>query len=113
MNRQAPSPTDRPWLAHYPPDVPAEIDTSTIRSLVEMFDDSFRRFRDRTAVIFMDKELSYGAIDDASRALAAFLQSTGMARGSRVAVMMPNVPQYPVATVAILRAGFVVERQSA
>jgi long-chain acyl-CoA synthetase len=88
--------------------VPAEIDTTKIGSLAEMLDDSFRRFHDRTAVIFMGKRLSYGAIDDASRALGAFLQSTGMARGARVAIMMPNVPQYPVAIAAILRAGFVV-----
>jgi long-chain acyl-CoA synthetase len=108
MNRPAPSLTDRPWLQHYPPGVPAEIDTSAIPSLVAMLEDSFRQFRGRTAVIFMDKTLSYGAIDEASRALGAFLQSTGMARGSRVAVMMPNVPQYPIATAAILRAGFVV-----
>jgi long-chain acyl-CoA synthetase len=108
MSSPAPSQTDRPWLQHYPPGVPAEIDTAKIHSLVTMLDDSFRRFRDRTAVIFMGKKLSYGAIDDASRAFSAFLQSTGMARGARVAVMMPNVPQYPIATAAILRAGFVV-----
>jgi long-chain acyl-CoA synthetase len=106
MNR--PPLTDRPWLAHYPPGVPAEIDASKITSLVAMLDDSFRRFRDRPAVIFMGKELSYGAIDDASRAFAAYLQSTGMPRGARIAVMMPNVPQYPVAIAATLRAGFVV-----
>ena len=108
MTHLAPSPTDRRWLRHYPPGVPAEIDTSKITSLAAMLEDSFRRFRDRPAVIFMDKTLSYGAIDEASRALGAYLQSTGMARGSRVAIMMPNVPQYPVATAAILRAGFVV-----
>jgi long-chain acyl-CoA synthetase len=106
MNR--PPLTDRPWLKNYPPGVPAEIDTSKITSRVEMLDDAFRRFRERPAVIFMGKELSYGAIDEASRAFAAFLQSTGMTRGARVAVMMPNVPQYPVAIAAILRAGFVV-----
>jgi long-chain acyl-CoA synthetase len=106
MNR--PPLTDRPWLKHYPPGVPAEIDSSKITSLVEMLDDSFVRFRDRPAVIFMDKELTYGTIDQASRAFAAFLQSTGMPRGARVAIMMPNVPQYPIAIAAILRAGFVV-----
>ena len=108
MSSPPPSLNDRPWLQHYPPGVPAEIDTSTIPSLVAMLDDSFHRFRDRTAVIFMGKMLRYSTIDEASRALGAFLQSPGMPRGSRVAVMMPNVPQYPVATAAILRAGFVV-----
>jgi long-chain acyl-CoA synthetase len=102
------SPPLKPWLKHYPPGVPAEIDPSKIPSVVAMLEDSFHRFRDRTAVIFMDKTLSYGEVDDASRAFGAFLQSTGMPRGARVAVMMPNVPQYPVTTAAILRAGFVV-----
>jgi long-chain acyl-CoA synthetase len=106
MNR--PPLIDRPWLAHYPPGVPAEIDASKITSVAAMLDDSFARFRDRPAVIFMDKVLSYGEVDDAGRAFAAFLQSTGMPRGARIAVMLPNVPQYPVAIAAILRAGFVV-----
>jgi long-chain acyl-CoA synthetase len=106
MNRATPG--DRPWLAQYPPDVPADIDLTRITSLTAMLDDCFARFRERPAVIFMDKVLSYGDLDEASRALAAFLQSTGMERGARVAIMMPNVPQYPVAIAAILRAGFVV-----
>jgi long-chain acyl-CoA synthetase len=108
MNRPLPPPADRPWLSHYPPGVPAEIDTTAIPSLNAMLDDSFRRYRERPAMIFMDTVLSYGDLDEASRAFAAYLQSTGMARGARVAVMMPNVPQYPVAIAAILRAGYVV-----
>jgi long-chain acyl-CoA synthetase len=108
MNRPSPSSIERPWLAHYPPGVPAEIDPTAITSLVAMLEESFRKFSDRTAVIFLDRKLSYGAIDDASRAFGAYLQSLGLARGARVAIMMPNVPQYPVAIAAVLRAGFVV-----
>jgi long-chain acyl-CoA synthetase len=108
MSLAAQSPTNRPWLAHYPPGVPAEIDSSAIPSLVAVLEQSFRQFRDRPACIFMDKVLSYGEIDQASRAFGAFLQSTGLARGARVAIMMPNVPQYPIAIAAILRAGFAV-----
>jgi len=99
---------ERPWLRNYPPGVPADIDTSTVPSLVAMLDDSFRTYRDNPAFVFMDKTLSYGEVDDASRALGAFLQSKGLKRGARVAIMMPNVLQYPVAIAAILRAGFTV-----
>jgi long-chain acyl-CoA synthetase len=99
---------DRIWLAHYPPGVPAEIDAGAIPSLAALFDDSFGRFRDRTACIFMGVQFSFGDIEDASRALGAYLQSMGFARGSRVALMMPNTPQYVVALCAVLRAGFVV-----
>ncbi len=99
---------DRIWLEHYPPGVPAEIDTGAIPSLAALLDDSFSSFRDRTACIFMGKALSFGEIDTASRALGAYLQSRGLARGARVALMMPNVPQYPVAIAAVLRAGFTV-----
>jgi long-chain acyl-CoA synthetase len=108
MNRPSPSSTERPWLAHYPPGVPAEIDPTAIPSLMAMLEESFRKFRDRTAVIFLDRKLSYAAIDDASRAFGAYLQGLELPRGARVAIMMPNVPQYPVAIAAILRAGFTV-----
>jgi long-chain acyl-CoA synthetase len=108
MSRPAALLTDRPWLAHYPPGVPPEIDPAAIPSLVAMLEQSFHQYRDRPACIFMDKVLSYGDVDDASRALGAFLQRKGLARGARVAIMMPNVPQYPIAIAAVLRAGFVV-----
>jgi long-chain acyl-CoA synthetase len=99
---------DRIWLRHYPPGVPAEIDAGAIPSVTAMLEDSFARFRNRTACIFMDKAVSYGTLDNLSRALGAYLQSLGLTRGARVAIMMPNVPQYPVAIAAILRAGFTV-----
>jgi long-chain acyl-CoA synthetase len=99
---------DRIWLAHYPPGVPAEIDPSRYPSLVDLLSESFAKFRDRKAFVFMDKALTFGEIDEASRALGAYLQSRGLERGARVAIMMPNVLQYPIAIAAILRAGYTV-----
>ena len=100
--------TNRPWLAAYPPGVPAEIDAAQYRSLVQLMEESFRKYADRTAYSFMGKDVTYGQTDSLSRALAAYFQSLGLVRGDRVAIMMPNVPQYPVAVAAILRAGLVV-----
>ena len=96
------------WLKQYPAGVPAEVKTDVYPSLVALLDESFRTYRDRAAFKFMGASFSFAAIDDASRALAAWLQSTGLQRGDRVAIMMPNVPQYPVAVAAVLRAGLVV-----
>ena len=98
----------RPWLRHYPPGVAAEIDASKYSSLVAMFEESFAAYRERPAFVCMDKVLTFGQLDEASRAFAAWLQSKGLKRGDRVAVMMPNVLQCPVAVCAILRAGFTV-----
>jgi len=99
---------DRPWLAQYPAGVPADVKTDAYASLVELMEESFRKYRDLPAYRFMGKKLTFGQVDDLSRALAAWLQAQGLARGDRVAIMMPNVPQYPVAVAAILRAGYVV-----
>ena len=96
------------WLKQYPAGVPAEVKTDVYPSLVAMMDESLRTHRDQAAYKFMGASFSFGAIDEASRALAAWLQSTGLQRGDRVALMMPNVPQYPVAVAAVLRAGLVV-----
>jgi long-chain acyl-CoA synthetase len=99
---------DRPWLSAYPPGVPADIDASVYPSLVGLMEESFAKYQDRTAYSFMGKDVSFGQTDRLSQQLAAYLQGLGLARGDRVAIMMPNVPQYPVAVAAILRAGFVV-----
>ncbi len=99
---------DKIWLKQYPAGVPAEIDVNQYASLVGLLDDSFRRYADRLAFKFMGKSITFGQVDQASIAFAAWLQAQGLARGDRVAVMMPNVPQYPVAIAAILRAGLVV-----
>ena len=100
--------TDRIWLQSYPPGVPAEIDPSVYRSLVELMEESFRKYADRVAYSFMGKDITYAQVDSLSQALAAYFQSLGLVKGDRVAIMMPNVPQYPVAVAAILRAGLIV-----
>ena len=100
--------SDRPWLGAYPAGVPADIDPSQYPSLVALMQEAFDRYADRVAYSFMGKELTYGQVDRQSRAFAAYLQGLGLVRGDRVALMMPNVPQYPVAVAAVLRAGFVV-----
>jgi long-chain acyl-CoA synthetase len=99
---------DRPWLGAYPPGVPADIDATVYPSLVALMEESFRKYADRTAYSFMGKDVSFGQTDRLSRQFGAYLQGLGLARGDRVAIMMPNVPQYPVAVAAILRAGFVI-----
>ena len=96
------------WLKQYPAGVPAEIDVGQYPSLVALLDDSFRRYAERVAYKFIGKSISFSQVDQASIAFAAWLQSQGLVKGDRVAVMMPNVPQYPVAIAAILRAGLVV-----
>ena len=98
----------RSWLSSYPPGVPADIDPDQYRSLVDLMEASFKQYAERTAFSFMGHDLSYADLDQHSRAMAAYLQSLGLAKGDRVAIMMPNVPQYPMAVAAILRAGFVV-----
>ena len=99
---------DRIWLKHYPAGVPTEIDPSQYASLVALLEESFAKYRDRKAFICMDKAITYGELDAMSRDFAAYLQGTGLKFGDRVAVMMPNVLQYPVTTAGILRAGMTV-----
>ena len=98
--------TERIWLTSYPQGVPADIDPGQYPSMVAMMEESFKKFADRSAYSFMGKEQTYGQIDSQSQAFAIYLQSLGLARGDRVAVMMPNVLQYPIAVSAILRAGY-------
>ena len=99
---------EKTWLKQYPAGVPATIDVDQYPSLVALLDDSFLQYADRCAYRFMGKGITFAQVDEASRALAAYLQAQGFEKGDRVAVMMPNVPQYPVAVAAILRAGLVV-----
>ena len=100
--------TERPWLSSYPQGVPADIDASHYPSLVALMEESFTRYADRTAYSFMGKDVSYAETDKQSRAFAAYLQGLGLVKGDRVAAMMPNCPQYPVAVAAILRAGLIL-----
>jgi len=102
------SQSERLWLGSYPEGVPADIDPDQYSSLVALMEESFARYAERTAYSFMGKAFSYRQTDEESLAMAAYLQSLWLAKGDRVAVMMPNVPQYPVAVAAILRAGLVV-----
>jgi long-chain acyl-CoA synthetase len=100
--------TERIWLKSYPQGVPADLDTAQYPSLVALIEESFNKYAGRTAYSFMGRDVTYGQTDSLSRAFAVYLQSLGLTKGDRVAIMMPNVPQYPVAVAAILRAGFVV-----
>ncbi len=99
---------ERIWLKSYPQGVPADLDTAQYSSLVALMEESFTKYASRPAYNFMGKSVSYGQTDRLSQAFAAYLQGLGLVKGDRVAVMMPNVPQYPVAVAAILRAGLVV-----
>ncbi len=99
---------EKTWLKQYPAGVPATIDVEQYSSLVALLDESFKKYGARTAYRFMGKAITFAQVDDASRALGAYLQAQGLQKGDRVAIMMPNVPQYPVAVAAILRAGGVV-----
>src|SRR6478752_10483853 len=99
---------ERIWLKNYPPGVPAEIDPSRYASLPALFAESFQKYPNNVAFIGMDKGITFAEIDELSRAFGAFLQDAGLKPGARVAVMMPNMLSYPIALVAILRAGFTV-----
>ncbi|MEC5218270.1 long-chain acyl-CoA synthetase [Actimicrobium sp. GrIS 1.19] len=99
---------DKYWLKSYPKNVPAEIDYTQYRSLVHLLEEAFRKYAARNAYVCMDKFLTYGEVDALSVKLGAWLQSKGLKKGARVAIMMPNVLQYPVAIAAVLRAGYTV-----
>ena len=96
------------WLKSYPPDTPAEIAPLAHASVANLMDQAFARYADRLAFSCMGKSLTYAELDAASNAFAAHLQSLGLEKGDRVALMMPNILQYPVAMVAVLRAGLTV-----
>ena len=100
--------SDRPWLNAYPEGVPADIDASQYPSLVALMEEAFAKHADKVAYSFMGKELTFAQVDAQSKLFAAYLQSLGLQRGDRVALMMPNIPQYPVAVAGVLRAGYVL-----
>jgi long-chain acyl-CoA synthetase len=99
---------DKFWLKSYPANMPTEINPDQYGSLVQLLEESFVKFADRNAYVCMDKFLTYREIDTYSKRMAAWLQTRGLKKGARVAVMMPNVLQYPIAIAAILRAGYTV-----
>ena len=96
------------WLQHYPPGVPAEVDVDQYSSLVQLMEEGFSKYAQRNAYAYMDRLFTFAEIDRHSAAFGAWLQGRGLARGARVAIMMPNVVQYPIALAGVLRAGCVV-----
>ncbi|MDP4025681.1 AMP-binding protein [Methylobacterium sp. NEAU 140] len=101
-------PPERPWLASYPPGTPAEIDVAGLGTLVDLFEASIRDFADRPAVTCFGSDITYAAMGRSALALAGWLQANGVAKGDRVAIMLPNVPAYAAAIFGILRAGATV-----
>src|SRR5580692_8735511 len=100
---------ERIWLKSYPEGVPAEIDANALGSLGDFIKTSLEKYRDRTAFLSMGRAMSYGELDRKSRAFAAYLQNVArLPRGARIAVMMPNLMQYPIAMFGALHAGYVV-----
>ncbi|WP_430419624.1 long-chain-fatty-acid--CoA ligase [Methylibium petroleiphilum] len=101
-------PAKKPWLAHYPPSVAATVDAGSDASLSTLLDQAFRQHAARPAAVLMGRELSFRQIDELADALGAWLQAKGVVKGTRVALMMPNLLQYLVALAAVLRVGAVV-----
>ena len=99
---------DKLWLKQYPAGVPAEIDPTQYETVSQVLEESMTKYAARTAFVCMGKSITYAQLDAASRNLGAWLQSRGISPGGRVALMMPNVMQYPVCVAAVLRAGYVV-----
>ena len=96
----------RPWLAHYPQGVPHEIDPTQYGSLTQLLEDSFRENAERPFSVCMERWMSYRQLDHLSQALGGWLQAQGLEPGARVAIMLPNVPQFAVTMAAVLRAGY-------
>ena len=93
------------WLKSYPKGVPAEVKVDTYRSVPHLFDENVGKYRNRPAYICMGKTITFDDVEQMSRKFGAWLQSKGLAKGARVAIMMPNVLQYPVSVFGVLRAG--------
>jgi long-chain acyl-CoA synthetase len=101
--------SDKPWLKSYPPGVPEHLPPLEFESIPRMLEAAVARYRDKPAFESFGKRVTFGELDRLSRDFAAYLQSAlGLKKGDRVAVMMPNVLQYPVAVFGILRAGLIV-----
>ena len=99
---------DKPWLKRYPEGVPEEIDMSSYSSVLDIFHQSLEEFADRPAYMNFGKEISFAELDRLSRDFAAYLQDLGLQKGDRIALMMPNIMQYPVAIFGALRARMVI-----
>ncbi|WP_063572184.1 MULTISPECIES: AMP-binding protein [Luteibacter] len=100
---------ERPWLDHYPAGIPADIDVNAYRSVAAVFEESFQKFRDRPAYKNFGKVLTYGQIDELSAAFAGYLSGElGLKKGDRLAIMLPNLLQYPIVLFGALRLGLTV-----
>lgn len=99
---------DKPWLSRYPSDVPEHINPDQYPSLVEMFEQSVHKFADQPAFVNMGSVMTFRKLEERSRAFAAYLQNElKLQKGDRVAIMMPNLLQYPIALFGVLRAGLI------
>ncbi|MBC7774226.1 MAG: AMP-binding protein [Phycisphaerae bacterium] len=99
---------EKPWLQHYPAGVPANIDATQYNRVIDMVEESFQKFADQPAFIFMGKTMTFRELDEKSMAFGAYLRSRGLAPGDRIALMMPNLLQYPIAMFGALRAGLIL-----
>ena len=103
---------EKTWLKFYDPRVSADIDADRYASVVDIFEQSVKKFKDKVAFINMGQSMTFGELDKLSAQYAAYLQNSGLKRGDAVAIMMPNLLQYPVAMFGVLRAGMVVVNAS-
>jgi long-chain acyl-CoA synthetase len=100
--------SDRPWLKHYPAGMPVNIDPDQYPNLLGILDETFKKYRNKTAFVGFGKELTYDEVDKMSRNFAAYLHSRGLEAGDKIALMMPNVLQYPIALFGAMRAGLII-----
>ena len=99
---------NHPWFKNYPPGVPHDVDISAYGSLVDLFEESFSRYATRDVYLYLGETMTYAELDRQSAEFSSYLQSLGLQRGARVAIMLPNMPQFPIAMIGVLRAGMVV-----
>ena len=97
---------DKYWLKSYPPEVPHDVDPEQYRSLAQLLEESFRKNASRPFSVCMERWMTYGELDQLSGSLGAWLQGRGLEPGARVAIMLPNIPQFAVTMAAVLRAGY-------
>ena len=97
---------NKPWLAHYPEGVPTEINTESFTSLGQFLESSFEKHAQNPFSVCMERWMSFAELDRHSAAMGAWLQQQGLASDARIALMLPNIPQFAVTMSGILRAGF-------
>ena len=98
----------RPWLKNYPANMPANIDPDLYPNLLTILEETFNKYRHKMAFTCFGKEMSYDEIDRYSKQFAAYLHSRGLEPGDKIALMMPNILQYPIVLFGVLRAGLVI-----